>query len=225
MELLIGDGGVGEGAVRDVVINRWHRGQQQHFGKLSSTVRPDGEVLPSTRRSIFMQMFDQLYDSVPPRRLRQSRRPWRIEFEGEGGQDAGGLFSESLSMLVDDIVNSCTHLFCPSPNAAQLSGTHQDCVMPAPSACKPGDLAMFEFVGRLMGVGVRLGFPLPLRLPPLLWKQFVGAAADVHDLRSLDHKLFTHLQAVSTVSVWWLLLLFSCPLLTHLGVFAGSRSS
>jgi hypothetical protein len=146
-----------------------------------------------------MQMFEQLYDSIPPRRLRQSRRPWRIEFEGEGGQDAGGLFSESLSMLVQELCAGATHLFIPTPNAVNGVGTDRDKLLPNPWARAPGDLAMFEFIGRLMGVGVRLGFPLPFSFPSLLWRQFVRSEGTLQDLMAVDHTFGAHLKAVAQV--------------------------
>ena len=54
----------------DVVVNRWDWASSR--GK----------------RTVFWQMFQQLHESVPPHKLRQAVRPWRIEFQGEGGQDA-----------------------------------------------------------------------------------------------------------------------------------------
>jgi hypothetical protein len=226
MELLIGDGGVGEGAIVDVTINRWNGPAATTAPTAASaaaavaaaasaapgdagagTAGSDGGAPPtasappasSGSRSIFMQMFEQLFDSIPPRRLRQSRRPWRIEFEGEGGQDAGGLFSESLTMLVQELCGGATALFIPTPNAVNGVGTDRDKLLPNPAAASPTDLYMFEFVGRLMGVGVRLGFPLPFSFPSLVWRQFVREPGCMQDLAAVDFTFAAHLKAVAQV--------------------------
>jgi hypothetical protein len=240
LDLLIGDGGVGEGAVRDVAINRWHGsvvgGRGPHdvpsgagagadaavavgatvmgsaggagtAGGIDTTRTPaanaaaalDGSGRTAAPRGMFMQMFEQIHEGIPPRRLRQSRRPWRIEFEGEGGQDAGGLFSESLTMLVTEVNSGATPLFLPTPNATRGTGGGRDMVVPNPRFTSAADLSMFEFVGRLMGVGMRLGFPLPFRFPSVVWKQFVGADGSLHDLDAIDHDFALHLHRVGEV--------------------------
>lgn len=55
-----------------------------------------------------------------------------------------------------------------------------------PSATSPLHLAMLEFVGVLFGVALRTSFPLPLDLPPSLWKQVLGEQPSLADLEAVD---------------------------------------
>ena len=155
-------------------------------------------------RTIFLQMLQQLHPASPgtrgvdPVRLRQSRRPWRVDFIGEGGQDVGGLFNEALSACVDEVMDPATlPLFTPSVNAAGNTGTHRDCLVPVPGLLAEGQagappvvsrlaVRCLEFLGMLMGVAVRVGFPLPLRLPPLIWRLLLGQPVTLGDVASVD---------------------------------------
>lgn len=58
------------------------------------TARPSGVV----RRSLFGQTWAQLA-CVEPARLRQSERPWTVVLEGEGAEDCGGPYRESMSQV------------------------------------------------------------------------------------------------------------------------------
>lgn len=225
LEFLLGEPqGVGEGAVRHIVVNRWNaaaandivdRTNSAAAAAAAAAAAPgagssgDGDgggntdgaataadVQALSKYTVFVQLFDQLYYTIAPTRLRQSRRPWRVDFEGEGGQDAGGLFSESLTLSVEDLMLPRLHLFVPTPNGVKGTGGLRDRLVPNPTATTPTDLRMFEFLGRLMGVGVRLNFPLPLRLPPLVWKAFVMDTATVKDLADVDFDFARHLSVV-----------------------------
>jgi hypothetical protein len=58
-------------------------------------------------------------------------------------------------------------------------------------------MAMYEFVGVLMGLGMTSKFPLPLDLPSVVWKGILGQTADRSDLEAVD-KLC--MQAMAEVS-------------------------
>jgi hypothetical protein len=42
-------------------------------------------------------------------------------------------------------------------------------------------------MGRLMGIALLTRSPLPLDLPPLVWKKLVGDVVNVDDLRDVDY--------------------------------------
>lgn len=82
-----------------VVLNRWdsRRTEQQ---------------------TAFSQMYTQLGHSVPSSVLRQAKRPWTVQFAGEGGQDVGGLFAEAMTMTCEELMVDGLGLFIPTPNHA-----------------------------------------------------------------------------------------------------------
>jgi len=160
----------------------------------------------SCMRTTFMQMQQQLHNPtlgtrmVDVVRLRQGRRPWRIDYVGEGGQDVGGLFNEALSAAIDELMDpTALPLFVRSQNAANNAGSHRDCVLPAghllrgledaalrPAAAPQVAARSFQFLGILMGVALRLQFPLPLRLPPIVWKLLLQRPVSLCDVASAD---------------------------------------
>jgi hypothetical protein len=148
-------------------------------------------------RNIFRQLMRQLggANSVALQAMRSAsmqNRPWHVRsFVGEHGLDLGGLFNSSLTEAVEAAVSPTsvipTPLFIPSPNARCSSGRDQDKVVPNPSATTPLHLAMFRFFGQLLGVTVRLSYPIDLRLPSWFWKAVVGEHATLSDLERVDH--------------------------------------
>ena len=84
----------------EVVLNRWDSRHTRHH-------------------IAFAQLYAQLGRSVDNVVLRLSRRPWRIQFAGEGGQDVGGLFSEAMTMACEELMLDGLGLFIPTPNQAQ----------------------------------------------------------------------------------------------------------
>jgi hypothetical protein len=126
-------------------------------------------------RSCFGQMFRQLH-FVSPQFLRCSpgQRVFGVEYEGEGGTDAGGLFRDLLSHVCRELQSDAVPLFIPCPNARAGVGINQvtslvmlvpvsliacrasqDGWVPSASASSALHVAMFAFVGKLMGLAVR----------------------------------------------------------------------
>eukprot|EP00494_Astrolonche_serrata_P034593 UN34862 len=100
---------------------------------------------PHGKKSVFGQMYRALH-FLNVKFLRRDDRQWMVFFEGEGGQDAGGLFRESISRLCDDIT-TCVPLFIHSPNYGG-HGNHQDKYVPNPSFVSSLQLSMFSFIGK-----------------------------------------------------------------------------
>jgi hypothetical protein len=125
------------------------------------------------------------------RSARMQNRPWHVRtFVGEHGLDLGGLFNSSLTEAIEaamaDSSVSPHPLFIPSPNSRHGTGSDQDKLVPNPSAVSPLHLAMFRFFGQLLGVTVRLSFPVDVRLPSLFWKAVVGESVTLQDLDRVD---------------------------------------
>jgi hypothetical protein len=106
-----------------------------------------------------------------------------VEFLGEGGQDVGGLFRESIIDISADLMSNRTPLFIAVPNSEVDAGTVQDSWTPNPSCT---NFEMYEWVGRLCAGAILSEESLLLRFPPLVWKLIGGAEASMDDLQELD---------------------------------------
>jgi hypothetical protein len=226
-----------DGSVIRISISRW----------LTETITSnssDSLNVKGVRAKIFPQLLASLEGALPRGALRQSSRPWRVEFLGEGGTDAGGLFAEALTAAIEDIlpkpnntkrssfsssssseecvsvprvtplqfpsftplVESITStiqtmlpLFVPTPNAKRGDGSRQECAYPNPLLLDPvkqwtgvrrATALRLSFVGRLIGVSLRLSIAIPLVLPPVMWAliQHVGGIVHEDDQTSRSSK-------------------------------------
>jgi hypothetical protein len=171
------DGGAQDWMIkkRDIKLNRWLANAQTR------------ETDPTGHHTVFRQALRQLHTlgwSV----CLSGHRPWTAVFEGEAGDDAGGPFRSSLTCMVDELMKMGVPLFVQSPNNVGRSGPRQDALVPAYTdlAGRPDITAMYEFVGRLIGVGLRQNIVLPLRLPPTVWKRLVGEEVTLRDVEAID---------------------------------------
>jgi hypothetical protein len=141
------------------------------------------------RHSIFGQMYRQVH-RLPPRRLRHDGQLWTIRFAGESGIDAGGLWRESVTQLVQDLELPYCGMLVPCPNNRNNDGRiGRDKFVPNPSYTSQEHVQMFCFIGKIMGVCLRQGMPQPFNLPALVWKLIVGEAPDAADLEEVDAHL------------------------------------
>lgn len=108
---------------------------------------------------------------------------WQIEFIGEGIQDCGGGFRESISNISDELMSPGTPLFVPVRNADAGAGSLQDAWVPNPSC---HDFHIYEWIGRLCAAAIVSDESLVLRLPPLVWKLLGGAEVGQEDLEEVD---------------------------------------
>lgn len=108
---------------------------------------------------------------------------WQVTFKGEGGEDAGGLFRESVVDIASDLMSDRTPLFTQVQNHDLHVGTLQDAYIPNPS-CTNFDV--YEWVGRLCGAAILSDETLGLKFPPLVWKLLADAPVFVDDLREID---------------------------------------
>ena len=109
-------------------------------------------------------------------------------FTGEGGTDRGGLFRESLREMCAELQSDGPlRLLLPTPNARRaLAGAATEWLVNA--ALRDAEhLAMYEFLGTLMGAALRRGASLDLDLSPLVWKPLLAQAPTWADLAAADH--------------------------------------
>jgi hypothetical protein len=94
----------------------------------------------------------------------------KVVFKGENVEGEGGPYRQFFTDISRELSHGAVPLFVPSPNAQAQVGDLRDRFVPRPSARSPTLLAMFAFLGRLMGVALRTGVVLPLSLPMFVWR-------------------------------------------------------
>jgi hypothetical protein len=144
----------------------------------------------TTSRCIFVQAFRALHhkDSQVLRSCWDGDRVFQVTFRGENGSDAGGVFREGMSRVLEDLYSPETlNLLIPCPNAQHGLPTNTDKFLPNPQlATCPLALEMFEFVGKLMGMSLRANLCLPFHFPSLIWKRLLGHEVLRSDMDAVD---------------------------------------
>ena len=129
---------------------------------------------------------------MPPQtlRLRRDERAWKVVFVGEFSDDYGGPYRTCLDSICAELQSPLLPLFLPCPNRRARIGFNQDKYVPDPSARLPHHLAMFEFIGKLMGVAIRTRNLLNLDLPSIIWKALVQEQITKADVIAIDTVAF-----------------------------------
>lgn len=166
-------GGSGE---RGIMISR------ERAIEAAKASHPDESTVRATQ---FGQMHSQL-ESVAPSMWRHKDRAWKINYEGEEGIDAGGLYNAHTSAICTELMEGSLWFFMPTPNGSNHAGLDRDRYMLRPSADQTWCLSMLEFLGRLMGVALRRQRPLNLSLSIVFWRRLVGQDVTLADLKSCD---------------------------------------
>ena len=154
---------------------------------------------PDGIKSVFGQMVSKM-SLLTQDSLFLPHRVWKVKFVGESVDDLGGGFSESIAEMCDELQNGSLPLLIPTPNGRDDAGTNRDCFLLNPGARAPLHLAMFRFLGILMGVAVRTGNPLSLNLAEMVWKQLAGEPLTPADLTEVDRDYVPGLLCIRDMS-------------------------
>eukprot|EP00933_Yihiella_yeosuensis_P023159 TRINITY_DN18080_c3_g1_i1.p1 TRINITY_DN18080_c3_g1~~TRINITY_DN18080_c3_g1_i1.p1 ORF type:complete len:599 (+),score=103.98 TRINITY_DN18080_c3_g1_i1:92-1798(+) len=139
------------------------------------------------RHTLFGQLWQKARSWSPEQfRLGKGDFAFSVEFEGEGGEDAGGLYRAAIDMAVMEVQSSSLPLMAPTPNARDNCGDYRDCWIFSPSSLGPESLRMVRFLGCLLGLALRSGSLLPLKWPPHLWRPLVGDSRTLEDVKAID---------------------------------------
>ena len=113
------------------------------------------------------------------------------------------VFRDAMSTMVDDCFSRRFDLLLPCPNASAAGeledGDNVDKYLPNPryASGHPRALPMYDFLGKLMGMSLRLKLVLAFEMPPIIWKALVGQPISWADLRAIDAATADHLAAVA----------------------------
>lgn len=168
-----------------------------NFKASESEVRKEFD--PDTSKCVFVQAFD-LLKTEPSEALRTpssgSDRVFSVNFKGEGGIDAGGVYREGLQRIMEDLFSTRFSLLIPCPNAAMRAGDNSAAFVPNPRHRSALAMEQLEFVGKLMGLSLRFKSSLPFRFPALIWKLVCGETPDEEDLVAMDSLVGEGLKAL-----------------------------
>ena len=163
----------------------------------ASKLTQDSDIAIQRRAALFAQAHDKLGD-IRLSRLRQTwsnasnpqPRAFRVKFFGEGVVDQGGPYRALFTDIIEEL---------QTKNLLNLFVSHkgvEDGVAFNSGAVSQRDLSMLRFFGHLLGVAIRCGIQLDLRLPPFFWKRLTGHAMDRLQVRELDLELHRQLQSI-----------------------------
>ncbi|KAK2827719.1 hypothetical protein Q7C36_018645 [Tachysurus vachellii] len=140
-------------------------------------------------KPIFVQIAKQVVN-VNPTELRLPSRAWKVKLVGEGADDAGGVFDDTVTEMCQELQSGVVDLLIHTPNSIADVGSNTDRFLLNPAAVSDEHMLQFRFLGILMAVAVRTKKPLDLHLAPWVWKQLCSIPLGGADLEEVD--LLTH---------------------------------
>ncbi|XP_050295909.1 probable E3 ubiquitin-protein ligase HERC1 isoform X2 [Anthonomus grandis grandis] len=149
-------------------------------------------------KPIFLQIAKQVVD-INPQDLRLPSRAWKVKLVGEGADDAGGVFDDTITEMCQEITSNAVPLLVPTPNARNEEGFNRDKYLLNPQLTSVQHLSWFKFVGILFGVAIRTKKPLAIPLAPLIWKLIVGESVAVEDLEDTDSMYVQTLRSIRDI--------------------------
>ncbi|XP_042891775.1 probable E3 ubiquitin-protein ligase HERC1 isoform X3 [Penaeus japonicus] len=149
-------------------------------------------------KPIFIQLARQVV-KLKPSDLRLPSRAWKVKLVGEGADDAGGVFDDTMTEMCHELVTGGVPLLIPTPNAASDAGNNRDRFLLNPDLTQHHHLLWFKFLGILFGIAIRTKKPLALPLAPLVWKLLAGVPPSSSDLEEVDIEYMQTLRAIRDI--------------------------
>ena len=143
-------------------------------------IRREDLTVHVRRDHVFEDSFRELH--------RRSADDWKnrfyIVFEGEEGQDAGGLLREWYMIISREIFNPMYALFCISP------GDRVTYMINSSSHCNSNHLSYFKFVGRVIAKAVYDNKLLECYFTRSFYKHILGISVRFTDMESEDYSFY-----------------------------------
>ncbi|XP_025900953.1 E3 ubiquitin-protein ligase HUWE1-like, partial [Nothoprocta perdicaria] len=121
-----------------------HRYFRQELERLDEGLRKEDMAVHVRRDHVFEDSYRELHRKSPE----EMKNRLYIVFEGEEGQDAGGLLREWYMIISREMFNPMYALFRTSP------GDRVTYTINPSSHCNPNHLSYFKFVGRIVAKAV-----------------------------------------------------------------------
>ena len=98
-------------------------------------------------KPIFYQVAKQVID-IRANDLRLPSRAWKVKLVGEGADDAGGVFDDTITEMCQEITSGEVPLFVPTPNAVNDEGYNRDRYLLNPHLGDAQNTMLFKFLGK-----------------------------------------------------------------------------
>jgi E3 ubiquitin-protein ligase HERC1 len=154
--------------------------------KASSSIRIDNDKCPP-EATTFAQIGNQILN-FGSQSLRLPSQAWKVKLIGEGADDAGGVFDDTMTEMCREVsdLNSGLDLFMPTPNAKDEVGINRDRLLLNVQDMTHTKAQHFRFLGILIGVAIRTSKPIAINLAPLVWKLLACQKLGWADLEQVD---------------------------------------
>uniref|UniRef100_A0A8C7YP15 HECT-type E3 ubiquitin transferase n=1 Tax=Oryzias sinensis TaxID=183150 RepID=A0A8C7YP15_9TELE len=146
-------------------------------------------------KPIFVQIAKQVV-GLNPLELRLPSRAWKVKLVGEGADDAGGVFDDTITEMCQELQSGVVDLLIRTPNSCADVGSNTDRFLLNPAAHSDEHMVQFRFLGILMAVAIRTKKPLDLHLAPWVWKQLCSMPLGGPDLEEVDLLTYRTLQGI-----------------------------
>ncbi|XP_027837521.2 probable E3 ubiquitin-protein ligase HERC1 [Aphis gossypii] len=151
-----------------------------------------------TSMCIFEQVAKQIVN-INAELLRLPSRAWKVKLVGEGADDAGGVFDDTIAQMMEELQTQTVKLLVLTPNGRNETGYNQDRFVFNSKMNNFKQLQQFQFLGMLFGVAIRTKKPLALPLSPLIWKMIIGEPLNISDLEENDTYYAQNLTSIQNI--------------------------
>ncbi|CAH1264453.1 HUWE1 [Branchiostoma lanceolatum] len=153
---------------------------RQELERMDEGIRREDLAVHVRRDHVFEDSFRELHRRTPE----ELKNRLYIVFEGEEGQDAGGLLREWYLIISREIFNPNYALFTISPGDRVT-------YRPNPSShCNPNHLSYFKFVGRVIGKAIYDNKLLECYFTRSFYKHILGKNVKYTDMESEDYQFY-----------------------------------
>ena len=132
-------------------------------------------------------IFQQAYQELNFRSVNELRGKLFIKYDGEAGQDAGGLTRDFYIALSRAMFNPDYSLFNLTDNGVSYYANPQSYV-------NTEHLNFFKFIGRMVGKAIYDGMLLECYFARSLYKMMLGEDILFEDLRDLDNDFYRNME-------------------------------
>ncbi|KAI1287400.1 E3 ubiquitin-protein ligase HUWE1 [Halotydeus destructor] len=153
---------------------------RQELERLDDGNRREDLAVHVRREHVFEDSFRELYR----RACEEWKNRFYIVFEGEEGQDAGGLLREWYTIISREIFNPMYALFTTSP------GDRVTYMINSASHCNSNHLQYFKFVGRVIAKAIYDNKLLECYFTRSFYKHILGKSVKYTDMESEDYSFY-----------------------------------
>ncbi|XP_072884002.1 E3 ubiquitin-protein ligase HUWE1-like [Hemitrygon akajei] len=153
---------------------------RQELERLDEGIRKEDLAVHVRRDHVFEDSYRELHRKSPE----EMKNRLYIVFEGEEGQDAGGLLREWYMIISREMFNPMYALFRTSP------GDRVTYTINPSSHCNPNHLSYFKFVGRIVAKAVYDNRLLECYFTRSFYKHILGKSVRYTDMESEDYHFY-----------------------------------